>query len=140
MRTCLMTRSRAASIDFSPVIASIRYSAPRFEIIIMIAFLKSTFLPLPSVKTPSSNSWRKTLNTAGSAFSISSKRIALYGHCLTFSVVVLHRRGLDSFKQQRNVVKKYNWYESQQSVRKYPANSREREKKCIKPRRCSNET
>uniref|UniRef100_A0A0A9BFC6 Uncharacterized protein n=1 Tax=Arundo donax TaxID=35708 RepID=A0A0A9BFC6_ARUDO len=53
---CLMTRSRAACIDFSPVIDSIRYSAPRFEVIMMMVFLKSTVLPLPSVNTPSSRS------------------------------------------------------------------------------------
>ncbi len=46
--------------------------APMFEVMIRIVFLKSTVLPRPSVRCPSSNTCSSTLNTSGCAFSISS--------------------------------------------------------------------
>ncbi len=50
---------------------------PRFEVITMTVFLKSTVRPCPSVMRPSSSACSSTLNTSGCAFSISSSRITL---------------------------------------------------------------
>ena len=47
--------------------------APMFEVMIRMVFLKSTVLPSPSVRWPSSNTCRSTLNVSGCAFSISSR-------------------------------------------------------------------
>ena len=47
--------------------------APMFDVMMMMAFLKSMVLPRPSVRWPSSNTWSSTLNTSGWAFSISSR-------------------------------------------------------------------
>ena len=62
------------------------YSDPKFEVKIIIVFLKSTVLPWESVILPSSNTCSNILNTSGCAFSISSNRITLYGFLLTASV------------------------------------------------------
>ena len=61
-------------------------SEPKFEVNIIIVFLKSTVLPSESVILPSSNTCNKMLNTSGCAFSISSKRTTEYGFLLTASV------------------------------------------------------
>ena len=68
--------------DFS----SRRATAPRFDVIMITVFLKSTFLPFESVKCPSSNTCNKILNTSGWAFSISSSKITAYGRWRIFSV------------------------------------------------------
>jgi len=47
--------------------------APMLEVMITMAFLKSMVLPRPSVRCPSSKTWRSTLKTSGWAFSISSR-------------------------------------------------------------------
>ena len=60
--------------------------APALDVIIMIVCLKSTFRPWASVICPSSSTCKRILNTSGCAFSISSKRITLYGFLLTFSL------------------------------------------------------
>ncbi len=67
---------------------SIRYSAPRFEVIMIIVFLKSTVRPLLSVRRPSSNIWSKILKTSGWAFSISSNKMTWYGRRRTLSVKI----------------------------------------------------
>ena len=48
-------------------------SAPTFEVIIKIVFLKSTLRPKLSVKRPSSSTCSNNCTTSGCAFSISSK-------------------------------------------------------------------
>ena len=48
---------------------------PRFEVITITVFLKSTVRPWPSVRRPSSSTCSSALNTSGCAFSISSNRI-----------------------------------------------------------------
>ena len=45
---------------------------PRFEVMMITVFLKSTRRLELSVRTPSSSTWSRTLNTSGCAFSISS--------------------------------------------------------------------
>ena len=60
--------------------------APMFDVIMIIEFLKLTFLPWLSVKIPSSKIWSNKFKTSGCAFSISSKSITEYGFNLTFSV------------------------------------------------------
>src|SRR5574340_34865 len=60
--------------------------APRFDVRMMIAFLKSTLRPWASVSRPSSKIWSRTLNTSGCAFSISSNRMTEYGRRRTASV------------------------------------------------------
>ena len=59
---------------------------PRFEVITITVFLKSTVRPWPSVRRPSSSTWSSALNTSGCAFSISSNRITEYGLRRTCSV------------------------------------------------------
>ena len=59
---------------------------PILEVMIIIVFLKSTFLPRPSVNCPSSSTCNNKLNTSGCAFSISSNKITEFGFLLTFSV------------------------------------------------------
>jgi hypothetical protein len=61
-------------------------SAPKFEVMMMKVFLKSTVRPKPSVRIPSSRTWSNTSNTEISAFSTSSKRMTLYGCLRIFSV------------------------------------------------------
>jgi hypothetical protein len=51
------------------------FVAPRFEVMTMIVFRKSTRRPLASVSCPSSRIWSRMLNTSGCAFSTSSRRI-----------------------------------------------------------------
>ena len=48
---------------------------PTLLVMITTLFLKSTVRPWPSVRRPSSRTWRRTLKTSGCAFSISSRRI-----------------------------------------------------------------
>src|SRR4026208_2294739 len=50
-----------------------------FEVMITIAFRKSTLRPCESVSFPSSSTCRRMLNTSGCAFSISSSRTTEYG-------------------------------------------------------------
>jgi len=61
-------------------------AAPRFEVMITIAFRKSTRRPWASVSFPSSRICRRMLNTSGCAFSISSSRSTEYGLRRTASV------------------------------------------------------
>ena len=63
-----------------------RNRAPRFEVMMMMVFLKSTVLPSPSVNWPSSNTCSRMLYTSGCAFSISSSRMMEYGARFTRSV------------------------------------------------------
>ncbi len=65
---------------------SSKNSAPRFDVIIKMVFLKSTVRLCESVIRPSSSTCSKTLNTSGCAFSISSKRTTEYGLRRTASV------------------------------------------------------
>eukprot|EP01085_Mycamoeba_gemmipara_P004069 Mycagemm_TRINITY_DN10252_c0_g2::TRINITY_DN10252_c0_g2_i1::g.4069::m.4069 type:complete len:126 gc:universal TRINITY_DN10252_c0_g2_i1:1170-793(-) len=51
-----------------------RCSAPRLLVMMITTLLKSTVLPCPSVRRPSSNTCSKTFQTCGWAFSTSSKR------------------------------------------------------------------
>ena len=67
-------------------IPSIKSIEPMLLVMMMIVFLKSTVLPLLSVKRPSSKTCNKMLNTSGCAFSISSNKITEYGFLLTASV------------------------------------------------------
>src|SRR6266568_2280213 len=59
---------------------------PRFEVMMMTAFLKSTVWPCASVRWPSSRICSSVLNTSGWAFSISSNRTTLNGLRRTASV------------------------------------------------------
>ena len=52
----------------------------------MIVFLKSIWLPRPSVNWPSSNTCSRMLKISGCAFSISSSRMIEYGDRFTRSV------------------------------------------------------
>jgi hypothetical protein len=54
-------------------------SAPRFEVMMRMVFLKSTVRPKLSVSRPSSMIWRSMLKTSGCAFSTSSRRTTAYG-------------------------------------------------------------
>ena len=74
--------SEVKPIDLSCLIKS----EPILLVITMIVFLKSTFLPLESVKCPSSKICKRILNTSWWAFSISSNKITLYDFLLTASV------------------------------------------------------
>src|SRR6202162_5232690 len=56
-----------------PTLALRRSAVPRFDVMMMTVFLKSTVRPCASVSRPSSRIWRSVLNTSGWAFSISSK-------------------------------------------------------------------
>jgi hypothetical protein len=47
---------------------------PTFDVITTTTFRKSTTRPFPSVRRPSSRTWRSVDQTSGCAFSISSKR------------------------------------------------------------------
>ena len=48
-------------------------------VIVMMVFRKSTVLPCPSVRRPSSRIWSSTCVTSACAFSISSRRTTEYG-------------------------------------------------------------
>ena len=65
---------------------SSRYWLPRFEVRMMMVFLKSTVRPCESVMRPSSRICSRMLNTSGCAFSISSNSTTLYGLRRTASV------------------------------------------------------
>ena len=60
--------------------------APKLVVSTTIQFLKLTFLPLESVKWPSSNICKNKLKTSGCAFSTSSNKTIEYGFFLTASV------------------------------------------------------
>ena len=62
-------------------------SAPMFEVMMMIVFLKFTLRPLASVRCPESSTWSRMLKTSGCAFSISSRRITAYGRRRIRSVI-----------------------------------------------------
>ena len=70
-RTELVRPSRAAP---KPTLAS-ALPVPAFEVMIMMASLKLTVRPCPSVKRPSSKTWRNMCMTSGWAFSTSSRRM-----------------------------------------------------------------
>ena len=59
----------------SPEPKSFTWRAPILEVIIIMVFWKSTFLPKLSVKKPSSSTWSNILKISGCAFSTSSKSI-----------------------------------------------------------------
>ena len=59
---------------------------PRFDVMMMTVFLKSTVRPWASVSRPSSRIWRRVLKTSGCAFSISSKSTTEKGLRRTASV------------------------------------------------------
>ena len=59
---------------------------PVFEVMMIIVLRKSINRPLPSVRRPSSSTWRSMLKTFWWAFSISSSRTTEYGWRLTRSV------------------------------------------------------
>src|SRR5918996_1341782 len=59
---------------------------PRFEVMMITVFLKSTVWPCASVRCPSSRIWSSVLNTSGWAFSISSNRTTENGFRRTASV------------------------------------------------------
>ena len=59
---------------------------PRFEVMMMMVFLKSTLWPCESVRCPSSRICSSVLNTSGWAFSISSNSTTLNGLRRTASV------------------------------------------------------
>ena len=61
-------------------------SSRRLEVMMSTVFVKSTVRPCPSVRRPSSSSWRSVLKTSGWAFSISSSRTTAYGRRWTASV------------------------------------------------------
>ena len=68
---------------------------PRCDVMMMMAFLKLTTRPWPSVRRPSSSTCSRMLNTSGCAFSISSSsitRIGLAAHGLgqLAALVVAH--------------------------------------------------
>ena len=77
-----LTSSEKPSLPPLPVIDD----APTLLVRIITVFLKSTFLPWESVRTPSSSTWRRMLNTSGCAFSISSNKTTEYGRRRIFSV------------------------------------------------------
>ncbi len=95
-RKCRLSSSITFSFIFSYVIASsalrkpttaLRRSAvPRFDVMMMTVFLKSTDRPWASVRRPSSRIWRSVLNTSGWAFSISSNSTTENGLRRTASV------------------------------------------------------
>ena len=60
--------------------------APMFDVMITIAWRKSTVRPCESVSRPSSRICRRMLNTSGWAFSISSSSSTEYGLRRTASV------------------------------------------------------
>ena len=79
--TSFLTRSSTLSeimsslVDWKPRPSRFcKWRAPMFEVMMMMAFLKSTVLPKPSVSWPSSNTCNRMLKTSGCAFSISSSR------------------------------------------------------------------
>ena len=91
----LSTPAFYAGVDGSRVVApswslrcsiSAQSSLPRFEVRMTTVFLKSTTVPCPSVRRPSSSNWSRMLYTSAWAFSISSNRTRLYGRRRTGSV------------------------------------------------------
>ena len=70
--------SKLSTLDFVekpiPEPKSFKSRAPMLDVIMIIVFLKSTLLPKPSVKIPSSRTCNNKLNTSGWAFSISSNK------------------------------------------------------------------
>src|SRR5213594_2686041 len=71
---------------WKPSEAPLMSLVPRLEVMMMTVFLKSTFRPRLSVRTPSSKTCKSTLKRSGCAFSISSKSTTEYGRRRTFSV------------------------------------------------------
>src|SRR6266851_5239466 len=65
---------RVTRLEGEYIITYSAYSRNGFEVMMMMAFLKSTVLPKPSVSWPSSNTCNRMLKTSGCAFSISSSR------------------------------------------------------------------
>ena len=74
----LSTASFMAAL--SPVFAASRmYWEPTLLVMMMMAFLKLTTRPWPSVSLPSSSTCSSTLKTSGCAFSSSSSSTTAYG-------------------------------------------------------------
>ena len=78
-----MIGARSASVsDRKRTISSMRFtnsgrkwsigSPGRFDVMTSTTLVKSTVRPWPSVRRPSSSTWRRMLKTSGWAFSISS--------------------------------------------------------------------
>ena len=74
-------RSSASRLEYSRM-----NWLPTFDVMMMMAFLKLTTRPWPSVRRPSSSTCSRMLNTSGCAFSISSSRMTQYGLRRTASV------------------------------------------------------
>ena len=80
MRFSIFSWSKRMSLAPKPtVLSSRRAVAPRFDVMMIMVFEKSTLRPLLSVKTPSSRTCKRTLKMSGWAFSTSSKSKTEYG-------------------------------------------------------------
>ena len=78
--------SHSGLISPSASMPSSRCADPRFDVMMIIVFLKSTVRPCESVIRPSSSTCNRTLNTSGCAFSTSSNSTTEYGFLRTASV------------------------------------------------------
>ncbi len=76
----------ASSALPNPTAVLRRSAVPRFDVMMITVFLKSTVRPWASVNRPSSRIWRSVLKTSGWAFSISSKSTTENGLRRTASV------------------------------------------------------
>ena len=76
----------ASSALPKPTLAFRRSAVPRFDVMMITVFLKSTVRPWESVRRPSSRICSSALNTSGCAFSISSKSTTENGLRRTASV------------------------------------------------------
>ena len=75
MRFSIFSWSKRMSLAPNPtVLSSRRAVAPRFDVMMIMVFEKSTLRPLLSVKTPSSKTCKRTLKMSGWAFSTLVKR------------------------------------------------------------------
>ena len=70
----------------NPTLALRRSAVPRFDVMMITVFLKSTVRPCASVRRPSSRIWSRVLKTSGWAFSISSNSTTENGLRRTASV------------------------------------------------------
>ena len=84
--TCVWSFLYFSSSSPSPLMDSKISRLPMLLVMTSMAFVKSTVLPLLSVKRPSSKTWSKMLKTSGCAFSISSNNTSECGFVRTASV------------------------------------------------------
>ena len=82
LRTCAWIISSGSPFSLISMMAWL----PMFDVITMMALVKSTVRPCPSVRRPSSSTCSSTLLTSGCAFSNSSKSTTQYGRRRTASV------------------------------------------------------